>query len=188
MDDLKYSRTYDHVKTALSNIQQNIRFADAKIAGLVALASIAVGLALPRNFVACQLQIAHAVHGFCFWCMIGAVVLSFASLVAMVYCSYKTLFPRLRCAPVSPATRWVLFPVTENAVDALALRIELEKMILRGLEDGQILAEYVDQLSILGHLQSEKMRHCKRAYVFAAIGGCSMIFLIAISCLVAACK
>lgn len=65
MDESSYSQTLDHAKSALSNIQQNVRFVDTKVGVVMGLIVIFLGVVFERGDFAAQIKKDVLTGGFC---------------------------------------------------------------------------------------------------------------------------
>lgn len=105
------------------------------------------------------------------------------SLIALVGFAILTIFPRNTKDPRVIARKWILFPLPKNDVEVALLRVGLTKELLRGLSRQTILVEYAEQLAIVGYIQYQKMKWCRRMMVSAAAFS-GAVLLLGIICFV----
>ena len=156
--------TIAHMKNALENVQGNIRHIDTKVAGAMGLVAVVLGFCVSRSILADQLRFSGPVSP---WfrnleliLLIGAVL----ALVLAVYFASKTLFPRMGSDSRLKRKTWLLFPLAKSDGDAVVLRDTLETKATKGLSYEAIVEEYLDQLAITGHIQTQKMDACKSLF------------------------
>lgn len=169
--------TIEHAKTSLANVQSNIHHIDTKVAGAMGLVAVVLGFCVSRSVLANQLRFSEPIS---LWYRIPTVLLLLAAvvilIVAVVYAG-KTLFPRMTTDPRLKSKKWMLFPMAGTDADAVILRDTLWGVSSKGMSAEKILEEYVDQLAILGHIQTRKMMACKSLFKWVAAFCCVMLAL-----------
>lgn len=162
MDNLE--KTITHMHNALENVQGNIRHVDTKVAGAMGLVAVVLGFCVSRPVLANQLRFSEPVSP---WFRVPELILVACAVVALilaVYYASKTLFPRMGTDPRLKSKVWVLFPLAKTDADAVVLRDSLEAKAKSGMKDEEVVEEYLDQLAILGHIQTQKMEACKSLF------------------------
>ena len=176
-------RTITHLQSSLENVQGNIRHIDTKVAGAMGLVAVVLGFCVSRPVLASQLRFSEPVSPLFRVPELILVACAVVVLVFAVYYASKTLFPRMGSDPRLKGNTWLLFPLAKTDGDAVVLRDTLESKAAKGMPDEKITEEYLDQLAILGHIQTQKMDACKSlfkcAWAFCGI----MLLLGAISLL-----
>ena len=177
MNKQDFEHRFEHAKFSLSNVQNNIRFIDRKVAGCMGLVAIALGFFISRTTIAKQLLLKTPEMMWIVrleWAVLALVALSL--IVVIVYAA-KTLFPRQTKDPRLVAKKWILFPIVEKNEEVVILRDEIAEKFSNTLTEAQILEEYADQLSTNGQIQTLKMASCKKMFIFTWIF-CALIFLL----------
>lgn len=165
--------TITHLQNSLENVQGNIRHIDTKVAGAMGLVAVVLGFCVSRPVLANQLRFSEPISP---WFRIPELLLVGCAVVALVFAVYyasKTLFPRMDPSLRLKRKSWLLFPLVKADCDAAALQDTLQSKAAKGLSAEEITEEYLDQLSILGHIQTLKMDACKSlfrcAWIFCGI-------------------
>lgn len=157
-------RTTTHVQKALDNVQGNIRHIDTKVAGAMGLVTIVLGICVSRPILANQLNFSVPIS---LWFRIPELILLFSAVIILflsVWYASKTIFPRTGTDPRLENKTWLLFPMAKTDCEAVVLRESLAAKAAKGMTDEDIVDEYLDQLSILGHIQTQKMVACKSLF------------------------
>ena len=176
-------KTIAHMQTALENVQGNIRHIDTKVAGAMGLVAVVLGFCVSRPVLANQLRFSEPIS---LWFRIPELFLLITAviiLVLAVWYASKTLFPRMSSDPRMKNKTWLLFPLAKTDGEAVVLRDSLGMKAVKGLTDEEIVDEYIDQLAILGHIQTQKMDACKSLFkctwtfcaVMLALGAVSLL-------------
>jgi len=179
----KMEMTIEHAKASLANVQGNIRHIDTKVAGAMGLVAVVLGFCISRSVLANQLRFSAPVS---LWYRIPTVLLLFAAvafLIVAIWYASKTLFPRMTTDPRLKDKKWMLFPIAGTDAEAVVLRDTLWEASSKGMSAEKILEEYVDQLAVLGHIQTQKMNACEALFkwvaafcaVMLALGGMSLL-------------
>ena len=111
------------------------------------------------------------------------VAIAVVILVAAVCYASKTLFPQMGADPRLKNKTWLLFPLAKTDAEAVILRDTLEAKAAKGMKDEEVVEEYLDQLAILGHIQTQKMDACKSLFKCVWAFCATMLLLGAISLL-----
>lgn len=176
-------RTITHLQNSLENVQGNIRHIDTKVAGAMGLVAVVLGFCVSRPVLASLLRFSEPISPLFRVPELILVVCAVVVLVFAVYYASKTLFPRMGSDPRLKGKTWLLFPLAKTDGEAVILRDSLESKAVKGMSDEKIVEEYLDQLAIIGYIQTQKMDACKSlfkcAWVFCGI----MLLLGAISLL-----
>lgn len=176
-------KTIVHLQNSLENVQGNIRHIDTKVAGAMGLVAVVLGFCVSRPVLASQLRFSESVSPLFRVPELVLVACAVVVLIFAVYYASKTLFPRMGSDPRMEGKIWLLFPLAKTDGDAVVLRDTLGAKAANGISDEKIAEEYLDQLAILGHIQTQKMDACKSlfkcAWAFCGI----MLLLGAISLL-----
>lgn len=182
MDTKVFEHRFEHAKFSLSNVQDNIRFIDRKVAGCMGLVVIALGFFISRSTIAGQLFIKTPDLQWIVrleWIFLALVVLS---LIAAIVFAATTLFPMQTKDPRLVNRKWVLFPIATKNEEVVILRDEIAKKLSNTLTEEQILEEYADQLATTGQIQTLKMASCKKM-ILATWVFCVLIFLLGVTSL-----
>lgn len=156
--------TIAHMQNALTNVQGNIRHIDTKVAGAMGLVAVVLGFCVSRPVLASQLRFSEPVSP---WFRVPELILvaiAVVFLVAAVYYASATLFPRMGTDPRLTNKTWLLFPLATTDAEAVVLRDTLGTRAAKGMKDEEIAEEYLDQLAILGRIQTQKMNACKSLF------------------------
>lgn len=175
--------TIAHMQNALANVQSNIRHIDTKVAGSMGLVAVVLGFCVSRPVLASQLRFSEPVSP---WFRVPELILvaiAVLFLIVAVYYASKTLFPRMGTDPRLKNKTWLLFPLATTDAEAVILRDTLEVKATKGLKDEEIVEEYLDQLAILGHIQTQKMDACRSLFRCVWAFCATMLLLGAISLL-----
>ena len=161
-----FEKTIAHLRNSLENVQGNIRHIDAKVAGAMGLVAVVPGFCVSRPVLASQLRFSEPVSPFF---RVPEVILIVCAVVVLFLAAYhasKTLFPRMGSDPRLMEKTWLLFPLAKTDSDAIVLRDILESKAAMGMSDEKITEEYLDQLAILGHIQTQKMDACRSLFKY----------------------
>ena len=156
--------TIGHLQNALTNVQGNIRHIDTKVAGAMGLVAVVLGFCVSRPVLASQLRFSEPVSP---WFRVPELILvavAVVFLIAAVCYASKTLFPRMGTDPRLKNKTWLLFPLAKTDAEAIILRDTLETKSAKGMKNEEIIEEYLDQLAILGLIQTQKMDACKALF------------------------
>lgn len=171
-----YPDTLNHARTALENVQETIRFIDTKVAGGMAFAAVVLGLTISRSVLAKQLAM-QGVHCLCLlillWLLLAIAV---GFLVESVYFAKQTLWPRQTSLDVLKGKTWILFPLSSRKDGEDALYKAIKERLEAGMSEASIVSEFVDQLTINGHILSQKFVSCRK--MFRAIWCYSLTMLV----------
>lgn len=176
MDDKEFEKTVSHAQTALANVQENIRFIDAKVAGVLALVFAVVTLGISRLVVVKQVQACLDKVGIlgCLEVILG--VLAVGALGFVVFYAIKALVARESKNALIKGRHWILFPKIPQDNET-AFHVEISNRLKSGLKAEDILQEYADQLSILGGINHEKIANCNNLFVSVGVF-CLIVFLL----------
>ena len=175
--------TITHMQNALANIQSNIRHIDTKVAGAMGLIAVVLGFCVSRPVLASQLRFSEPVSPWFRVPELILVVIAVVILVAAVYYASKTLFPRMGTDPRLKNKTWMLFPLAKTDAEAVILRDALAIKAGKGMTNEEVVEEYLDQLAILGLIQTQKMDACKALFKCVWAFCATMLLLGAISLL-----
>lgn len=156
--------TIGHLQNALTNVQGNIRHIDTKVAGAMGLVAVVLGFCVSRPVLASQLRFSEPVSP---WFRVPELILvavAVVFLIAAVCYASKTLFPRMGTDSRLKNKTWLLFPLAKTDAEAIILRDTLETKSAKGMKNEEIIEEYLDQLAILGLIQTQKMDACKALF------------------------
>ena len=156
--------TITHMQNALANIQSNIRHIDTKVAGAMGLIAVVLGFCVSRPVLASQLRFSEPVGPWFRVPELILVVITIVILVTAVYYASKTLFPRMGTDPRLKNKTWMLFPLAKTDAEAVILRDALAIKAEKGMTNEEVVEEYLDQLAILGLIQTQKMDACKALF------------------------
>lgn len=178
--------TLQHVHASLVNVQETIRFIDTKVAGGMGFTAIVLGLMISRHVLISQL----AMSGVgCLGCWILLCVLLAASVVflyrAVLFAS-KTLWPKQTELDELKGKTWVLFPLSSKNGDEEALYRTMKERLENGMTKEDIIAEYTEQLTVNGHILSQKFASCRKMFAaiwqfclaMLALGGLSLLLTV----------
>ena len=175
--------TIAYMENALANVQGNIRHIDTKVAGAMGLVAVVLGFCVSRPVLASQLRFSEPVSP---WFRVPELILvaiAVVILVAAVCYASKTLFPLMGTDPRLKNKTWLLFPLAKTDAEAVILRDTLKAKAAKGMKDEEIVEEYLDQLAILGHIQTQKMDACKSLFRCVWAFCATMLLLGAVSLL-----
>lgn len=169
MDDVTYKRTIDHFQRSYANVQENIRFVDAKVAGAMGVVVVVLGFAISRGVIVQQLKAWVEKSTVWGWIEGGLFVAVAGALVAVIWFVKETLYPRLNKNPLLEDKLWILFPLLAKKRGEVVLHNQLKEMAQAGLKKERIIEEYADQLAVVGAIQSKKMTNCDRLFIAVAL-------------------
>lgn len=175
--------TITHMQNALANIQSNIRHIDTKVAGAMGLIAVVLGFCVSRPILASQLRFSEPVSPWFRVPELILVVIAIVILVTAVYYASKTLFPRMGTDPRLKNKTWMLFPLAKTDAEAVILRDALAIKAGKGMTNEEVFEEYLDQLAIIGLIQTQKMDACKALFKCVWAFCATMLLLGAISLL-----
>lgn len=177
MKNQEFDHRFEHARFSLSNIQNNIRFIDRKVAGGMGIVAIALGFFISRSLIVKQLVLRDQGVKWIIRAEWVFLVLAAVSLaVAMVYAA-RTLFPRQAKDPRLVRKNWVLFPMATKAEEVVLLCDEISKKLCETMSDDMILKEYAEQIATTGHIQTLKMSACKKMFV-AIWAFCALVLVL----------
>lgn len=180
MDDKEFEKTVSHAQAALANVQENIRFIDAKVAGVLALVFAVVTLSISRSVVVKQVQACLDKVGLlgCLEVILG--VLAVGALGFVAFYAIKTLIPRETNNSLLKGKRWLIFPKVPQE-NEMSFHTQVSQQLKTGLKEEEILQEYADQLSILGGINHEKIANCNNLFISVGVFCLIVFFFSALS-------
>ena len=167
MKEADFKASYDHLAHSLDNTQGTIRFVDKKIGSAMALLTAVLGFVFPK-FV--DIETVVEVWQLCGYGK-GCVVLLGIVGIACVVLFLKVLhFAAVAMSPRPPSGswsshKWLLFPFWNtkaegNDYDA----VTKAKITLNGISRADILAEFREQLCVLGGILAAKINACGKMF------------------------
>lgn len=167
MDKEVFDRTINHLSSSLDNVQNTIRYIDAKVGIAVSVLSVVFGGILScSSMPEILVQLAKSTTSkqwICFVTFFAAI----AFVVLMVFgfrAAWQTINAR---APTHPGLleHWLLFPLS-NEKNYAQLYDEFDGKLCNGLSCESVIEEYKDQLTILSRIQNDKIRYCNSMLSF----------------------
>ena len=156
---LPFATKVEHLRHSLDNVQATIRLLDAKVAGVIAFATLLIGFTVSKSSLMSQLKTFN--HPWFLWLLFALFMLSFAAVLLF---AILTQFPR-RSDKIKDRL-WLLFPLKPEDLGETYLRDELARKVV-GLSEDAILSEFYDQLAINGTIMTTKLKWCKCLFIAA---------------------
>ncbi len=167
MKESEFKASFDHLAHSLENAQATIRFVDKKIGSAMALLTAVLGFVVPKYvdvkmvFEAWQSCACGKVCSLAFGmtgCVCGILLLK------VLYNVARAMSPRSPSGPWSGG-RWLLFPFWNTPTEGADYdRVTKSKIAAKGISHEDILAEFQEQLCVLGGILGAKMEACTKMF------------------------
>lgn len=154
---LSSANIIEHLRYSLANVQEAIRFIDAKVAGALAFASVILGFTVSKTILASQLRECKFPCSQ-WWFLWGLLVLLALTFIAVVVFAALTQFPRQSKKITNRL--WLLFPLEPNELKGIYFRDELAR-IIEGISENVVISEFCDQLAINSSILTTKLKWCR---------------------------
>lgn len=179
---LSFIEKVEHLRHSLSNVQETIRFLDAKAAGCIAFVAIILGFTLSRPVLVEQLK-ELSFPCFRWWLLWGLFVFLVLSFIAVL--TFIALAQWARKGEGKEDELTLLFPIKPKDLGGKHLIRELAGKVEK-LTDSDVISEYCSQLAINGTIMTVKLKWCKWAFravltftvIALALGTASLLMIL----------
>ena len=167
MKESEFKASFAHLTHSLENAQATIRFVDKKIGSATALLTAVLGFVVPKYvdakvvFEAWQScvcgKVCSAMLGIT-GCVCGVLLLKVLYNVAIA------MSPRPPSGPWGDG-KWLLFPFWNTPSEGIDYdRVTKSNISIKGISHEDILAEFQEQLCVLGGILGAKMEACTKMF------------------------
>ena len=167
MKEVEFRASFDHLTHSLDNAQATIRFVDKKIGSAMALLTAVLGFVVPKYVDGEMILKAWQSCAYGKVCSVacgatGAVCASL--LLKVLYNVARAMSPRPPSGPWSGG-KWLLFPFWNTPAEGVDYDcVTKSKIAARGISHEDILAEFQEQLCVLGGILGAKMDACAKMF------------------------
>lgn len=167
MKEADFKASFDHLAHSLDNTQGTIRFIDKKIGSAMALLTAVLGFVFPKFVDVGTVVEVWQLCGYGKACVVLLGIVGFACVVLLLEVLHFVAVAMSPRPPSGPWSRnkWLLFPFWNTQAEGTDYdAVTKAKVTLDGISRADILAEFREQLCVLGGILAAKINACEKMF------------------------